>query len=346
MSCKHALVGLVLAAGCLVSAEELMAQSKEDQIVRASAGVLHEIMAIPLNSIPESMLADAQGLVIIPNMIKGGFVIGGRHGRGVLLVRDENLNWRAPVFVTMTGGSIGWQVGVQATDVILVFKTTQSVQGILNGKFTIGADAAAAAGPVGRQAAAATDLKLKAEIFSYSRSRGLFAGVSIDGSVLKLDQIANATYYRHPAPGAPAIVPQPALQLVGEVVKYCSAPVIPAPEYPTNPKPSLAQTYVVSEADAVRSQLARIVPQLYKLLTPQWNAYLALPPEILTGPGHPTPGAINLCLSRFKAVAGNTAYMGLTQRPEFQSTYGLLQQYAASLAQESGKLELPPPPAN
>jgi SH3 domain-containing YSC84-like protein 1 len=346
MSYKHALVGFVLAAGCLVSAEGLMAQGKEDQIVQASTGVLREIMAIPASSIPESMLADAQGVVIVPNMIKGGFVIGGRHGRGVLLVRDEKANWRAPVFVKMTGGSIGLQVGVQATDVILVFKTTQGVQGILNGKFTIGADAAAAAGPVGRQAAAATDGKLKASIYSYSRSRGLFAGVSIDGSVLELDHLANSTYYRSPAPGAPAIVPQPAVQLVGEVGKYCGAPVISAPEYPTNPKPSLAQKYAVSEADTVRHQLAEIAPQLYKLLPAQWNTYLALPPEVLTGQGHPTPEAIDLCLSHFKAVSGNAAYTNLTQRPEFQSTYGLLKHYAASLAQDSGKLDIPPPPAN
>jgi lipid-binding SYLF domain-containing protein len=325
-----------------------MAQSKEDQIVQASTAVLNEIMAVPLNSIPESMLADAQGLVIIPNMVKGGFVVGGRHGRGVLLVRDDNQNWHAPVFVSMTGGSIGWQVGVQTTDVILVFKTRQSVQGILNGKFTLGADAAAAAGPVGRQAAAATDGKLKAEIYSYSRSRGLFAGVSIDGSVLQLDQIATTGYYPRPAPGAPAIVPQPALQLVNQVVKYCGAPLIaPPPTGAAAPhSPRVGQQYGVNEADTVRDQLARIAPQLNELLGAEWIAYLALPPEISAGKGHPTPEALNRCLDRFKAVTSDARYMALAQCPEFQSTYGLLQHYASSLAQDSGKLELPPPPVN
>lgn len=346
MSKKQTVIALLLAACWLWVGNSLMAQSKEDLTVQAATSVLDEIMAVPLSSIPESMLADAQGLVIIPNMIKGGFVVGGRHGRGVLLVRDPNKNWHAPVFVSMTGGSIGWQVGVQASDVILVFKTQQGVQGILNGKFTIGADAAAAAGPVGRQAAAATDGQLKAEILSYSRSRGLFAGVSIDGSVLQLDQIANATYYRRPAPGAPAIVPQPAIQLVNQVVKYCGAPTIPAPQQASTQQPTLASEHAMSEADAVRNQLGQIAPELYELLDPNWQAYLALPQEVFTGQGQPTPEALNRCLSRYKMVTSDAKYMGLAQRAEFQSTYGLLQHYASALAQKSAKLEIPPPPAN
>jgi SH3 domain-containing YSC84-like protein 1 len=346
MSRKQTVMALVLALCWLLVANGLMAQSREDLTVQAATGVLDEIMAIPASSIPKSMLSDAHGIVVIPNMVKGGFVLGGRHGRGVLLVRAPNKTWHAPVFVSMTGGSIGWQVGVQTTDVILVFKTQQSVQGILNGKFTIGADAAAAAGPVGRQAAAATDGKLKAEIYSYSRSRGLFVGVSIDGSVLQMDQIANATYYRRPSPGAPAIVPQPALQLVNQVVKYCGTPTIPAPQYPAKQEPSLASQHAMSEADAVRNQLGQIAPELYELLDPQWHTYLALPPEVFTGQGHPAPEALNRCLARYKAVSSDAKYMGLAKRAEFQSTYGLLQHYASALAQQSGKLEIPPPPAN
>ncbi|NLS94183.1 MAG: lipid-binding SYLF domain-containing protein [Planctomycetaceae bacterium] len=346
MSRKQTVTALILAACWLILGKGLMAQSKEDTIIEASSAVLDEIMAIPLSSIPESMLADAQGLVIIPNMVKGGFVVGGRHGRGVLLVRDEDQSWHAPVFVSLTGGSIGWQVGVQTTDVILVFKTRQSVQGILNGKFTLGADAAAAAGPVGRQAAAATDGRFKAEIYSYSRSRGLFAGVSIDGSVLQLDQIANAAYYRSPAPGTPPVTPQPAIDLVGRVVKYCGAPTIPAPDYPAGQAVHPAPAPSVGEAEVVRNQLAQVAPQLYALLDSQWSTYLALPPEIFTGQGHPAPEALNRCLGRFKAVTSDARYMGLAQRAEFQSTYGLLQHYASTLTQAPDKLEIPPPPAN
>ena len=118
------------------------------------------------------------------------------------MVRDEQGAWQAPQFVSLTGGSVGWQAGVQATDVILVFKTQKSIQGLMEGKFTLGVDAAAAAGPVGREATAATDATLKAEIYSYSRSRGLFAGVSLDGSALQIEYEANQSYYR--APPAPS----------------------------------------------------------------------------------------------------------------------------------------------
>src|SRR5262249_16811056 len=141
-------------------------------------------------------LRDAQGIAVVPGLIKGGFVVGVRHGRGIVIVKDDNGNWRAPSFITITGGSIGWQAGVQATDVVLVFKTRKSIQGLLSGKFTIGADASAAAGPVGREASAATDATLRAEIYSYSRSRGLFAGAAIDGSMISIDNPLTATYYR------------------------------------------------------------------------------------------------------------------------------------------------------
>src|SRR5207253_1884276 len=121
---------------------------------------------------------------------------GARYGRGIVMVRDERGYWRPPAFVTLAGGSFGWQIGLQVTDIVLVFKTRSSVDGLMRGKFTLGADAAAAAGPVGREAAAATDAELRAEIYTYSRSRGLFAGVSLDGSVLSVDHTANAAFYQ------------------------------------------------------------------------------------------------------------------------------------------------------
>ena len=174
-------------AGLLLLAAPARAQYRETVIVDDSRDVLNEIMAIPASGIPASLLANAQGIVIIPDLVKGGFVLGVRHGRGIVMVRDERGFWRPPSFVTLTGGSVGWQIGLQVTDIVLVFKTRSSVQGLLRGKFTFGADAAAAAGPVGREAAAATDAQLLAEIFTWSRSRGLFAGVSLDGSVLQID---------------------------------------------------------------------------------------------------------------------------------------------------------------
>lgn len=136
-------------------------------------------------------------MIIAPDVIKGGFVIGARHGHGVLLMREKDGSWANPVFVTITGGSFGLQVGLEATDVFLVVRNARSLERIMRGagKLTLGADASVAAGPFGRDAAAATDAQLKAEILSYSRSRGIFAGVSLDGSTLLVDHHANDRFY-------------------------------------------------------------------------------------------------------------------------------------------------------
>ena len=169
--------------------------TNEVKDVKDSANVLKTIMHIPEKGIPPALLRDAQAIVIVPDVIKGAFIVGGRHGTGVLLVREENGRWSDPVFVSLTGGSVGWQVGGTSTDVILVFKHKKGVEGLLKGKFTLGADAAVAAGPVGRSAEAATDVMLKSEILSYSRSRGLFAGVSLEGAALLIDEDATDAYY-------------------------------------------------------------------------------------------------------------------------------------------------------
>jgi lipid-binding SYLF domain-containing protein len=236
-------------------APDCLAQTAEDSIVRSSSAVLGEIMAVPLAGIPQSMLADAHGIAIIPKVLKGSFVIGARHGRGVLLIRNDQGFWHAPVFISLTGGNIGWQIGVQSTDVILVFKTRKSVEGILAGKFTLGADATAAAGPIGRQAAAATDMTLQAEIYSYSRSRGLFAGVSFDGSVMSVDRMATGAYYRSPGPGQPAIVPDSALRLTQSVATYAGIPKSAAQ------RPALVRPARASGPELLRGQLAQIAPR-------------------------------------------------------------------------------------
>ena len=152
-------------------------------------------MEIPEKAIPPSLLANAEGIAIIPGVIKVGFVVGGQYGNGVLLVRRKEGGWSNPVFVTLMSGSVGWQIGAQATDFVIVFKTPRSIDGIMKGKYTLGADAAVAAGPVGRRAEAATDVEFKAEIYSYSRSRGLFAGVSLEGSSLQVDHDSDAAFY-------------------------------------------------------------------------------------------------------------------------------------------------------
>lgn len=168
----------------------------ETSKVRDAIEVMDDIMAIPEKSIPPSLLNNAYAVAVIPNVIKGGFVLGGRYGWGVLVVKTKEKKWSAPAFLSITAGSVGYQIGLQSIDVILVFKSKKSVDRMTKGKFTLGADASIAAGPVGRAASAGTDLRLEAEVYSYSRSRGLFAGVSLEGSALQMKDESNRLFYK------------------------------------------------------------------------------------------------------------------------------------------------------
>ena len=175
----------------------MVAHAEDPPLVRAqnAVRVLHEVMQAPDKAIPKDLLQDAKAIAVIPDMVKAGLIFGGRRGEGLISVKSADGTWSNPSFITLTGGSVGFQAGVSSTDVVLVFRTQRGVDSIVNGKFTLGADASAAAGPVGRTASAATDEQMKAEIYSYSRSRGLFAGVALDGSVLRIDYDANAAAY-------------------------------------------------------------------------------------------------------------------------------------------------------
>ena len=326
-------------------------QTIQDQTVQSASIVLNEALSSPLNRIPAAMLTDCHGVAIVPNVIKGGFIVGARHGKGLLFVRDPDGTWHAPVFITLTGGNIGWQVGVQSSDIVLVFKTARSVQGILTGKMTIGGDAAAAAGPVGRETAVATDGQLKAEIYTYSRSRGLFAGVSIDGSVIQIDQLSTGEYYRSPGPGQPAVIPPAALQLTQTIAAQAGKAIVNAPISEVNAasinaipgQPALAQQYGSNEADVIRNQLLQIAPELFDLLDPQWSTFLALPFTPQNG-GHPSAAFVGETLKNYDLVAADARFQQLAGRPEFRSVYGLLQHYQLALAPNATMLKLPPPP--
>lgn len=186
----------MLAATVLCAALALPARAgNPEDTARDAVTVLRSLADIPEKGIPPRLFNDAAGIAVIPGLIKAGFVVGGRHGNGVLSVRDDSGAWSLPSFISVTGGSIGFQAGVQSIDLVLVFKTHRSIAGIMHGKFTLGGDASAAAGPVGRTASAATDAQLKAEIYAYSRSRGLFAGIALDGTVIEIDPKANADAY-------------------------------------------------------------------------------------------------------------------------------------------------------
>ncbi|KAF1712409.1 hypothetical protein CSC70_02500 [Pseudoxanthomonas kalamensis DSM 18571] len=182
-------------AVALLFAAQAFAGAKEDERAGNAVRVLQEIQKIPENSIPDKLLDEARAIVVIPDTIKAGLVVGGRRGHGLMSVKNDDGSWSQPAFIKLTGGSIGFQAGVQSSDVVLVFRNDRSLESIVNGKFTLGADAGVAAGPVGRNAAAATDGQLKAEIWSWSRARGLFAGVALDGAVLSIDDDANVAVY-------------------------------------------------------------------------------------------------------------------------------------------------------
>jgi lipid-binding SYLF domain-containing protein len=188
-----------LAAAALLwgalAAPAAFAGPREDAQADNAARVLAEIQAIPESAIPDKLLDEAKAIVIVPDTVKAGLVLGGRRGRGLLAGPPPDGEWSNPSFVTLTGGSIGFQVGVQSADVVLVFRSQRGLDSIVNGKFTLGADAGVAAGPMGRNAAAATDGQMKAEIWSWSRARGLFAGVALDGAVLSIDDKSNEAVY-------------------------------------------------------------------------------------------------------------------------------------------------------
>src|SRR5699024_9116193 len=186
---------IVLTALLVAAGNTTWAASKEGRIVQDATTVLNDFVDIPENAIPPSLLARAYGIAVIPSVIKAGFVLGGRYGKGLLSVRTSDGSWSHPSFVQIGGASLGWQIGASSTDIILVFKNRRGVERIIDGEVTLGADTAIAAGPVGRSASAATNLRLEAEIYSYSRSRRLFAGVALHGSVFAIDEDANANYY-------------------------------------------------------------------------------------------------------------------------------------------------------
>jgi lipid-binding SYLF domain-containing protein len=175
------------------------AASKEEQRVADSADVLDQFLRIPEQSIPPAILARAYAVAVVPGVVRIGFGLGARRGKGILVVRQEDGSWSNPAFITLTGGSLGFQAGVQRTDVVLVFKTRRGVDNITGGKLTLGADASIAAGPVGRSVEGATDIRFQAEIVSYSRARGIFAGVSFAGSGVTMDRRSNAAFYSSPS---------------------------------------------------------------------------------------------------------------------------------------------------
>jgi lipid-binding SYLF domain-containing protein len=172
-------------------------KGSDDQAERAreAAEVLNEVMGIREKGIPEDLLSKAHAIAVIPGVTKGALGIGGRWGKGLVTHRGTNNKWSTPSYLELSGGSVGFQIGVERTDLVLVFTNDEGFRSMLDGKVKLGAEASVAAGPVGRSAEAGTDIKLKSAVWSYSRSKGLFAGVALDGAVLEIDDSGNEKAY-------------------------------------------------------------------------------------------------------------------------------------------------------
>ncbi len=181
------------------AAAQGVAEPKAEAVDRLNdaSNVLTQLVSAPDNGIPDFVLGRAKCVAIVPSMVKGGFVVGGRHGRGVATCRTPN-GWSAPAFFTLSGGSWGAQIGVESADVVMMIMNDKGMQDLMSSKFKLGGEASVAAGPVGRQAEASTDYKMQAEVLTYSRTRGLFAGLELNGAVLKQDQESTTSFYGKP----------------------------------------------------------------------------------------------------------------------------------------------------
>lgn len=237
----HVVLCAVTLAGGAFAAEAASSR------LESAATVLNEIMATPDKGIPSDILGSAKCVAVVPNLIKGGFIFGGAHGRGMATCRTAT-GWSAPAPVTTTGGSVGLQIGGQSVDLVMVVMNDRGMQALLTNKFKLGADASVAAGPVGRHTEGSTDWKLRAEVLTYSRARGLFAGISFNGAVIKQDEDATGELYGRQIDFKTILTgsvqpPQSAEKFLAAVKQAAGTDVAPSsssvpPTPPPSPRPS------------------------------------------------------------------------------------------------------------
>ncbi|HEY5029035.1 MAG TPA: lipid-binding SYLF domain-containing protein [Candidatus Angelobacter sp.] len=253
--------------------------------LETAATVLNEIMSTPDKSIPGDILSSAKCVAVVPNLIKGGFVVGGAHGRGMATCRTAT-GWSAPAPITTTGGSVGLQIGGQAVDLIMVVMNDRGMQALLTNKFKLGADASVAAGPVGRHTEGATDWKLRAEVLTYSRARGLFAGISFNGAVIKQDEDATGELYGRQIDFKTILTgsvqpPQSAEKFLAAVRQAAGTDVAPpstpqrstypsssTPSAPVNPLPSPTPTPTPEPTPATEPPATETIPSPTPTPTP------------------------------------------------------------------------------
>jgi lipid-binding SYLF domain-containing protein len=215
-----AVVVLGLTASALAADDT---DNKAADRVKAASTVLEEIQSAPDTGIPDEVMGSADCVAVVPSMLKAGFVVGARYGRGVASCRTAK-GWSDPAFFTIEGGSFGLQIGGQAVDLVMLIMNHKGMENLLSSKFKLGADASVAAGPVGRQAAADTDWKMRAQVLSYSRARGVFAGLELNGAVVKIDRESTLEFYGHMQPFSTTLQtvssPQGAMPFLTSLAKW------------------------------------------------------------------------------------------------------------------------------
>jgi len=349
--CFSAFVLFLIASTSLYAQLFRPIEGREDSILTESSRCLNEIMAIPGKAIPSFLFEKAEGIAIFPGLVRGGFFVGAQHGKGVLVVKNDEGLWEAPRFIKLTGGSLGFQAGIQSADIILIFCTRRSIHAAVKGQFTIGADASAAAGPVGRQASASTNVTLSSEIYSYSRSRGLFLGVAVDGCVLDVEDETSQKYYANGISESARQLTQltqsyvenairsesenqSSVQQNSDSIEY-SAQILS--DAPSPLESGTADNSAISEKEAARQLLVSAHAAFMKILDPEWQRWLALPPEVLSpvssewsSQNSSGPSAELLTLNeRLQRLSEDPKYAQLVSRTEFTQVKILLEQYIA-----------------
>ena len=193
---KLLLLTLIVSFCSFAFADDQPKESKASDRVRSAADVLDQIQSAPDSGIPNEILGSAECVAVVPSMLKGGFIVGAKYGRGLASCRTSK-GWSSPAFFTVTGGSVGFQIGGQAVDLVMLIMNKDGMKHLLSSQFALGADASVAAGPVGRHAEGSTDWKMRSEVLTYSRARGVFAGVSLNGAVVKQDKDSTREFYGH-----------------------------------------------------------------------------------------------------------------------------------------------------
>ncbi len=237
---KKLMALLVLLSLPLIARAQDETRAKDIDRIEEAATVLDEIMAAPDNGIPDEILHDSKCVAVVPSMMRGAFVFGANYGKGVASCRTDK-GWSAPAFIKVEGGSFGFQIGGQAVDVVMVIMNENGMKNLLSSKFKLGADASVAAGPVGRHADAATDWKMRAQVLTYSRARGVFAGLSLSGAVIKQDMDDTRAFYGRVVPfrtllTGTVVAPDDSQKFLGALLKYAGAP--PAKTTAEAPKPA------------------------------------------------------------------------------------------------------------